>query len=51
MKIKDLTEKIGIQNRQYFFKLFKNLTGKTPNEYQVDLEVLKTGLHKEEPHK
>ncbi len=46
MKIKDLTEKIGIQNRQYFFKLFKNLTGKTPNEYQVDLEVLKTKIHK-----
>lgn len=46
MKIKDLTEMIGIQNRQYFFKLFKNLTGKTPNEYQVDLEILRSEPHK-----
>ena len=46
MKIKDITEMIGIQNRQYFFKLFKNLTGKTPNEYQVDLEILRSEPHK-----
>ena len=39
--IKDIPQKIGIENSQYFFLLFKKMTGKTPKAYQNDLIMLR----------
>ncbi|PKL06831.1 MAG: hypothetical protein CVV53_02285 [Spirochaetae bacterium HGW-Spirochaetae-9] len=39
--IKDIPQKIGLENSQYFFLLFKKMTGKTPKAYQNDLIVLR----------
>ena len=39
--IKHIPQKIGIENSQYFFLLFKKMTGKTPKAYQNDLMVLR----------
>lgn len=35
--VKDVPLQVGVENRQYFFKLFKQITGKTPKQYQMDL--------------
>ena len=34
VKVKDVPQQIGIDNKQYFFKLFKDITGVTPKQYQ-----------------
>ena len=34
VKVKDVPQQIGIDNKQYFFKLFKDITGMTPKQYQ-----------------
>lgn len=34
--VKDVPAQVGIENKQYFFKLFKQITGKTPKQYQND---------------
>lgn len=39
--IKDIPQRLGIDNSQYFFQLFKSLVGKTPKEYQRDQMLLK----------
>lgn len=39
--IKDIPHMIGLENPQYFFHLFKKLTGKTPKAFQNDLRFLK----------
>ncbi len=39
--IKDIPQRIGLENSQYFFQLFKNMTGKTPKAYQNDLLLLR----------
>lgn len=39
--IKDIPRKIGLENSQYFFLLFKKTTGKTPKAYQNDLIILR----------
>ena len=39
--IKDIPQKIGLENSQYFFQLFKKMTGKTPREYQNNLKILR----------
>jgi len=39
--IKDIPQKIGLENSQYFFLLFKKMTGKTPKAYQNDLIMLR----------
>lgn len=39
--IKHIPEKIGLENSQYFFLLFKKMTGKTPKAYQNDLIMLR----------
>jgi YesN/AraC family two-component response regulator len=39
--IKHIPQKIGLENSQYFFLLFKKMTGKTPKAYQNDLVMLK----------
>lgn len=33
-KIKSVSEKVGFNNNTYFFKVFKELTGMTPQEYE-----------------
>lgn len=37
--VKDVPAQVGIENKQYFFKLFKQITGKTPKQYQKDHKV------------
>jgi len=37
--IKDIPQHIGMENLQYFYQLFKKLTGKTPKEYQKDIMI------------
>lgn len=39
--IKHIPHKIGLENSQYFFLLFKKMTGKTPKAYQNDLIMLR----------
>jgi len=39
--IKHIPQKIGLENSQYFFLLFKKMTGKTPKAYQNDLIILR----------
>ena len=39
--IKDIPQRIGLENSQYFFLLFKKMTGKTPKAYQNDLAMLR----------
>ena len=34
--LKDISEKVGIENMSYFIKLFKKVTGKTPNEFRKE---------------
>ena len=34
VKVKDVPQQIGIDNKQYFVKLFKDITGMTPKQYQ-----------------
>lgn len=36
MKIFEVSENIGITNSQYFSKIFKEMTGCTPNEYRTE---------------
>lgn len=35
VKVKDVAEQVGIENKQYFFMLFKQTTGVTPKQYQI----------------
>ncbi len=35
VKVKDVSEQVGIDNKQYFFMLFKQTTGLTPKQYQL----------------
>lgn len=35
VKLKDIVERVGFQQYNYFFKVFKQLTGMTPIEYEV----------------
>lgn len=37
MKIKEVSEAVGIPNRKYFSKIFKKATGMTPQEYRTRL--------------
>lgn len=37
VKVKDVAEQVGIDNKQYFFMLFKQMTGVTPKQYQIQL--------------
>ena len=37
VKVKDVAEQVGIDNKQYFFMLFKQTTGVTPKQYQIRL--------------
>ncbi|WP_195543256.1 response regulator [Massiliimalia timonensis] len=39
MKIFEITQRIGVSNSQYFSKIFKEITGMTPNEYRNELAV------------
>lgn len=36
-RIKDIAAACGFQNYTYFFKVFKQITGLTPNEYEAEL--------------
>jgi two-component system response regulator YesN len=36
-RIKDIATACGFQNYTYFFKVFKQITGLTPNEYEAEL--------------
>jgi len=36
MKIFEVSESIGITNSQYFSRIFKEMTGRTPNEYRAE---------------
>ena len=36
VKVKDIPQQVGIDNKQYFFKLFKDITGKTPKQFQSE---------------
>lgn len=38
VKVKDVPEQIGIENKQYFFMLFKQTTGQTPKQFQTALQ-------------
>lgn len=33
-KVKDIAHKVGFQSASYYIKLFKRLSGTTPNEYR-----------------
>lgn len=35
VKVKDVPQQVGMENRQYFFRLFKQATGFTPRQYQA----------------
>lgn len=35
LRIFEISEKVGIGNSQYFSKIFKEITGLTPNEYKT----------------
>ena len=35
VKVKDVAGQVGIENKQYFFMLFKQTTGVTPKQYQI----------------
>lgn len=35
LRVFEISEKVGIGNSQYFSKIFKELTGLTPNEYRT----------------
>ena len=35
LEVKDVAEQVGIENKQYFFMLFKQTTGVTPKQYQI----------------
>lgn len=37
LKMFEITERIGVSNSQYFSKIFKDMTGMTPNEYRNEL--------------
>ena len=39
-KIKSISEKVGFNNNTYFFKVFKEVTGMTPQEYENSQEKL-----------
>lgn len=41
IKIADLQLKVGFADKSYFFRRFKQVTGKTPNEYRNDLNTKK----------
>ncbi|NLW11865.1 MAG: response regulator [Clostridiaceae bacterium] len=41
-RIKDIASACGFQNYTYFFKVFKQTTGLTPNEYEAELK--KSGI-------
>ena len=38
IKISELQTKVGFSDKSYFFRRFKQVTGKTPNEYRNDLQ-------------
>ena len=37
IKISELQTQVGFSDKSYFFRRFKQVTGKTPNEYRNDL--------------
>lgn len=37
-KLKDITKEIGFNNYSYFFKVFKDIVGMTPQEYEEELK-------------
>ena len=39
MKISDLQTRVGFSDKSYFFRRFKQVTGKTPNEYRNELQL------------
>ena len=39
IKISELQLKVGFSDKSYFFRRFKQVTGKTPNEYRHDLQL------------
>lgn len=43
VRIKDIVEKVGFQNYNYFFKVFKELVNMTPHEYE---EMVKLNMTK-----